>query len=120
MNIYFLLSWTDTPWVNCNISTVFKGSGKGLYYVSFRSIRTPNISYYGTCNGNISVWSDCYDLEHIYAVYQNISGELSSLSKLQKLNYVMFTCTSVTGAKEDLYNNGANITTFKLELVTNT
>jgi len=89
---------------------VFKSCGKGFYFVYI------NAGYggpYDKWTGNISTWSGCYDLAHIELRYNHVSGELSSLSKLQKLKYVdLYEIDLITGSKEDLYNNGANIEHF--------
>ena len=116
MSAYFVLMWSGGSNIVCNIETVFKSSGKGFYWMACSSSRTVSLPYYSLCIGNISAWAECYDLEHIYAVYQNLGGELSSLSKLQKLNYVNL-LTWVTGEQTDLYNNGANVTTFRKRIL---
>ena len=63
--------------------------------------------------GNISVFSDKYDLQLLGLEYHaNINGEVKSLKNLKKLIDVNFDHCSCTGSKTDLYNQGANIRDF--------
>lgn len=63
--------------------------------------------------GDISVFSAKYNLMKLQIYpYPNITGEIKSLKNLKKLYYLILSRSSVTGSKSDLYNSGANISTF--------
>ena len=65
--------------------------------------------------GNISVFSNKYDLKTIQIVrYSLINGDIKDLKNLKKLIYVYFDYSQVTGSKTDLWNNGANIIDFSV------
>lgn len=65
--------------------------------------------------GNISVLANKYNLLALGIMnYVNINGELKSLKNLKKFFYCYLLRTGCTGSKADLWNNGANITTFNI------
>jgi len=93
-----------------NIETVFQSSGKGLFQFDFHwhHVGATTVSY---LTGNISILGDKYDMVHLQCCRVTVTGTLSSLNKLQKLTWVKVSLgNQITGAKTDLYNNGANIT----------
>jgi len=89
-----------------------KSFRKGFYHGNRHN--KDNVStYQNNFTGNISCLATCYDLEYIRIRGHAVYGEVKSLNKLQKLYYVeLITNSAVTGVKEDLYNSGANCTTF--------
>ena len=106
--------------VSGDISIAFANMNKSAQiYMSFRgySVTDPYGDSWETDTtrlfGNISVFSDKYDLQVLGFDYRaNINGEIKSLKNLKKLYIVNFDHGSVTGTKADLYNNGANIIDF--------
>lgn len=104
-----------------NIATAYTNhSGKGLWYIAHTYTKwtgTQN-DWHATSNnvsGNISVFSNKYDIEDISIQrYSNITGEVKSLKNLKKLRQFICLITSITGSKTDLYNNGANCSYFSI------
>ena len=83
----------------------YPNDGSNRYYDGSRT--STNVS------GNICVFGNKYDIESIAVrCYVNVNGEIKSLKNLKKLYFCYFLNCSVTGAKTDLYNNGANVTRF--------
>ena len=96
--------------VKGNVTTIHKSCGKGFYYCAYYTQVDGGSS---NITGNINIWSDKYDLEHLAPMNVHVSGQFSVLKNLQKLTYVNFHGNgsgSVTGSKSDFYNGGANIT----------
>lgn len=97
-----------------------------LYYIQMMFARWSSSSnWYSTHNidgsgsdkiyGNISVFTDKYDLKWIQIMrYSNIIGEVKDLKNLKKLTYFNLDECGCTGSQADLYNNGANLTTFRV------
>lgn len=68
-----------------------------------------------TITGNISILSDKYDSSVIGLTgRKGVNGEVKSLKNLKKIWYLALNLTSCTGSKTDLYNQGANVTTFRI------
>jgi len=108
----YILNQTGAEDSTGNIETVFKSCGKGFYWICLDPTAGVTPSY-PNITGNIRVFADKYDMEYITIFdYSGISGEVKSLSKLQKLYYFYINRNVVAGVKEDLWNNGANIRTF--------
>ena len=104
-----------------NINTAFNNMNK-LYVINCLSYHyNPNNSngdgfvMDNTTSGNINVLSNKYNLEYLgFERYPNVTGEIKSLKNLKKFSRCYLGGCSCTGAKTDLYNNGANITGFEL------
>ena len=66
-------------------------------------------------SGNISVFTDKYNMSEFHMVgYPYIIGEVKNLKNLKKLFWFYAAGCSITGSKADLWNGGANVTTFAI------
>jgi len=116
--LYKLDVWFTQQAVGGNLNTIYKGSGKGLFYVKHQALESScNHGYRNPIEtGDTSIFSDKYDLEHFYHAHSYITVKVSDFAKLQKLTYfyTYYAVGGITGSKSDLYNGGANVTTFQL------
>lgn len=104
-----------------NIETAFANTYK-LYGIQMSGLGYDPNSDYGDLNvnstnisGNISVFGNKYNLEYIQIeLYTNVNGQIKDMKNLKKLYWVKFLYCSVTGSKTDLWNQGANITSFNV------
>jgi len=98
-----------------NIETMFKSSSKGCYYIIF-GINNGQSAFRYDITGSCIVFSEMYGLELIHDYGYAVTGTVSMSGKLQKLYYWdMYTgINGITGSKSQLYNGGANVTTYSL------
>ena len=119
---YIKISYISTwgCYITGNISTAFVNSYKSYaIYISYDKYVAGD-PYGGdtadtstNITGNISVFSDKYDLKAVQLeCYSQISGQIKDLKNLKKLNICDFWGGNCTGSKTDLWNQGANVTTF--------
>ena len=103
--------------INILFANLYKILNIEIGYLYWDAANQKDVIYTTSTNvsGNINVLCDKYDLDSIrFYRYSNIVGELKSLKNLKKFYICYFTLCDVTGAKADLYNNGANITIFSI------
>ena len=111
--------WGNKNTVNGSIETfVSNHSGKRLWQITIVWMDS-DYAYRGMIDngiyGDISVFANYYDMGKLQiSGYSTITGELKSLKNLKKIYYVFLRRCSCTGSKADLYNNGANISTFSV------
>jgi len=109
--LYYLDTFSNKG-IRANIEIAYASCGKGFYRIKHH-YSTGGSMTTGLITGSISVFSECYDLEYYSITEYDVIGTVSMLNKLQKLRWVSVThLTRVTGSKEDLWNNGANIEHF--------
>lgn len=103
-----------------DIEIMLAGLRKNLYQIRFQNVTIDSggVEYWvrGTnISGNISVLSNKYNLEWVQIEgYTPIYGQLKDLKNLKKLYYLGLWGCSCTGSQTDLWNGGANITTFEM------
>ena len=104
----------QTTCVNMNKLTRF--TAMYIYYYPQGSGSSWDTSRRSTdITGNISIFGNKYDLRILqFERYSTINGEIKDLKNLKKLYVVDFLHCSVTGSKTDLWNQGANVTTFRI------
>ena len=112
----FRVSFIYDTSITCNIEVAF-ANAYNLFGVGFSAAYshydyvTPTTST--NVYGNISVFGDKYNIGSIELdYYGNINGKLSDLKNLKKLYSFICRYSALSGVKTDLYNNGANVTTF--------
>ena len=114
LNMVVLLACTsltgsiETAFTNCNkLNQIKFGYREWQNGTDTFSNRSTNIS------GNINVFADKYDMEHIMInLYSSVNGDIKNLKNLKKLWYCHLWKCSCTGSKTDLWNDGANIKIF--------
>lgn len=73
------------------------------------------LTYSTNISGNINVFANKYDLVFFQIqYYTNVNGQLKDLKNLKKFLGCYLSGCSATGSKTDLWNQGANITDFRI------
>ena len=84
-------------------------------YNSTRNVYGHDIHKSTNVSGNIFVFGDKYDLQSIQILsYTNVYGQVKDMKNLKKIRICQLYGSNCTGSKTDLYNQGANVTHFRV------